>query len=320
MGRYILRRIVVSIPVMILVTIAIFTLINFAPGDPLMAMIDPEEAQALGEDYIEQRRAELGLDDPIIVRYGLWLGEVARGNLGYSLVNRRSISEMLLERLVPTLKLMAAALSLAILIAVPIGVLTALRQYSLTDYVVTIMSFTGVSIPNLFLALGAIYLFALTLDLFPTARMTTVGRDPSFLDSLHHLILPAAVLGLSEAAPLVRYVRSSMLEIIRQDFVTVATSKGLPRRIVVFRHALRNALIPFVTIVTLSLPNLVAGAIIVETIFAWPGMGRLAITAVLQRDYPVIMAINLVLAVLIVLSNLLADVLYAVIDPRIKYT
>jgi peptide/nickel transport system permease protein len=214
---------------------------------------------------------------------------------------------------------MATALVLSLLISVPVGVLSALRQYSPTDYVVTVLSFAGVAIPNFFLALGGIFLFALTLDWLPTANMATIGQPPSFLDSLHHLILPATILGLSEAAPLIRYVRSSMLEVIKLDYVTVARAKGLHERAVVYRHALRNALIPFVTIVALGLPRLLGGAVIIETIFAWPGIGLLAITAVNQRDYPVIMAVNLMIATLIVLSNLLADVLYAAIDPRIRY-
>jgi peptide/nickel transport system permease protein len=233
--------------------------------------------------------------------------------------NGRPIIEMFQDRLWPTFKLGLTALILAVLISVPVGVLSALRQYSMIDYMVTVLSFTAVSIPNFFLALGAIYIFALTLDILPTAGMATVGQPTSFFNSLQHLILPATVIGLSQAAPLIRYVRSSMLEVIRQDYVTVARAKGLRHYVVIYRHALRNALIPFVTILTLSLPNLLNGAIIVETVFAWPGLGRLLINAVHQRDYPVILALNLMFGVLIVVSNLVADILYAVIDPRIRY-
>jgi peptide/nickel transport system permease protein len=319
MWRHVLRRVVVSIPVLFGVTLATYVIVNLAPGDPLMAMINIQDAGELGPDYIEQQREELGLNKPVVVRYGLWLGEILKGNLGYSLIDRQPIADKFQDRLWPTFKLMSTSLALALLVSIPVGVLSAIRQYSLIDYVVTVFSFAGVAIPNFFLALGGIFIFALTLDWLPTANMTTIGQPPSLIDSLHHLVLPATILGLSEAAPLIRYVRSSMLEVIKLDYVTVARSKGLHERAVVYRHALRNALIPFVTIVALGLPRLLGGAVIIETIFAWPGIGLLAITAVGQRDYPVIMAINLMIATLIVLSNLLADLLYAVIDPRIRY-
>jgi peptide/nickel transport system permease protein len=206
-----------------------------------------------------------------------------------------------------------------LIIALPVGVLSAVKQYSFLDYASTIFGFAAISIPSFFLSLGTIYVFALTLGWLPTAGMATVGEPSSLWDSLRHLILPATVLGLAEAAPLIRYTRSSMLEIIKQDYVTVARAKGLRERSVIYGHALRNALLPLVTVIALSLPRLLGGTVIVEAVFAWPGMGTLAITAVRGRDYPVIMAINLISAVLILLSSLLADVIYAIVDPRIKY-
>ena len=197
--------------------------------------------------------------------------------------------------------------------------ISALRQYSWIDYLVTVLGFAAVSVPSFFLALGLIYIFALKLQWLPTSGMNSVGQVPNLSDSLTHLILPAVALGLAQMAPLIRYVRSGMLEVIRQDFVTVARAKGLSEQVVVFRHALRNVLIPIVTIVAIELPGLFGGAVIIEQIFAWPGMGTLAITAVLARDYPVIMGVTLIGAVVIVISNLIADVLYAVIDPRIRF-
>ena len=198
--------------------------------------------------------------------------------------------------------------------------LSAIKQYSLLDYAAAVFGFAAVSVPSFFLGLALIYVFALRLDWLPTAGMNTVGAVPTFRDSAHHLVLPAVVLGLAQAAPLIRYARSSMLESIRQDYVAVARAKGLAERVVMVRHALRNVLIPLVTVVALELPALFGGTIIIEQIFAWPGMGTLAVTAVFARDYPVIMGITLFGAVMIVVSNLLADVLYAVVDPRIRYS
>jgi peptide/nickel transport system permease protein len=320
MGQYLLRRLVISVPVLLGITIATYAIINFAPGDPVSALINPETAAALGPGWVQQQRLQLGLDKPVPVRYLLWLKEVARGNLGFSYKDRQPINQKIRERIGPTLKLMGTALLLSLIIAVPLGVLSAIRQYSFLDYFATVSGFTAISIPSFFLSLAAIYLFALKLNWLPSSGMVTVGQPATFGDGLRHLILPAFVLGLAEAAPLIRYTRSSMLEVIRQDYVNTARAKGLREGAVIWRHALRNALIPLVTIVALNLPRLLGGTVIIEAIFAWPGMGTLAITAVQARDYPVIMAINLITAFLILGSNLLADVIYAVIDPRIKYS
>jgi peptide/nickel transport system permease protein len=309
----------VSIPVLIGITLAIYIIVNLAPGDPVSALIDPDQAAILGPDFIEDQRERLGLNDPLPVRYGLWLKQLLQGNLGFSLIDQQPIVEKISERIWPTLKLMLTAQILALIIALPVGVLSAVKQYSFLDYASTIFGFAAISIPSFFLSLGTIYVFALTLGWLPTAGMATVGEPSSLWDSLRHLILPATVLGLAEAAPLIRYTRSSMLEIIKQDYVTVARAKGLRERSVIYGHALRNALLPLVTVIALSLPRLLGGTVIVEAVFAWPGMGTLAITAVRGRDYPVIMAINLISAVLILLSSLLADVIYAIVDPRIKY-
>lgn len=319
MGRYLLGRVLISIPVLLGITLVTYFIINLAPGDPVSALINPDQAAVLGPDFIEQQRERLGLNEPIPIRYGLWLKEVAQGNLGFSLADHQPIVDKITERLWPTLKLMLTALIIALVVAIPVGVLSAVKQYSIIDYLATIFGFAAISIPSFFLSLAAIYVFALKLGWLPTAGMSTIGQPSTFLDSLRHLILPAVVLGLAEAAPLIRYTRSSMLEVIQQDYVTVARAKGLRERAVIYGHALRNALIPLITVIALSLPRLLGGTVIVEAIFAWPGMGTLAITAVRGRDYPVIMAINLITAVMILLSNLLADVIYAVVDPRIKY-
>jgi peptide/nickel transport system permease protein len=321
MGTYLLRRVAISVPVLLGITLAVYVIISLAPGDPVDALINPEAVAALGPEFREQQREALGLNQPILVRYGIWLKEVAiHGNLGYSFMDRQSIATKIGERLVPTLGLMSTALILAILVAVPLGVMSAIKQYSLIDYGATVLGFAAISVPSFFLSLAAIYVFALKFPILPAAGMETVGQPPSLLDTLWHLLLPAVVLGLAEAAPLIRYTRSSMLEVIRQEYVRAARGKGLRETTVIYQHALRNALIPLVTVVALGLPRLFGGAVIVESVFAWPGIGTLALTAVQGRDYPVIMAINLIAAVMILLSNMLADMIYAVIDPRIKYS
>ena len=320
MGQYILRRVFISIPVLFGITLVTYLIVSLAPGDPVSALIDPEQAAVLGPGWMEQQRAELGLDKPLPVRYGIWLKEVVTGNLGYSFSDRQPVSDKISERIWPTLKLMLTVQLLALAIGVPIGVLSAIRQYSLLDYAATVFGFATISIPAFFLALAGIYLFAIQLRWLPSAGMATIGQPPSLVDSVRHLILPATVLGLAQAAPLIRYTRSSMLETVRQDYVRVARAKGLSERVVMSRHALRNALVPLVTVIALTLPQLLGGTVIIEQIFAWPGMGTLAIKAVRARDYPTIMAINLLGAVLVLVSSLVADVIYAWIDPRISYT
>lgn len=320
MGAYLVRRLAISVPVLLGITLAVYVIISLAPGDPVDALVNPEAVAALGPDFREQQREALGLNQPIIVRYAIWLKEAARGNLGYSFMDRQSISAKIGERLAPTLGLMLTAQIIAILIAVPLGVLSAIKQYSLIDYTTTVLGFAAISVPSFFLGLAGIYAFALKIPILPAAGMQTVGQPVSLSDFLWHLILPALVLGLAEAAPLIRYTRSSMLEVIHQEYIRVARGKGLRETTVMYQHALRNALSPLITVIALGLPRLLGGAVIVESVFAWPGIGTLALTAVQARDYPVIMAINLISAVTILLSNLFADVLYAVIDPRIKYS
>jgi peptide/nickel transport system permease protein len=320
MTRYILRRVAISIPVLLGISVATYLFLVLAPGDPLTAMLNPEQIASLGPDWVERRREAMGLNDPFPVRYGKWLSEVVQGNLGYSYRGGQPVAEMIAERIGPTLRLMATVLVFAIALGVPLGVLSALRQYSWLDNVITLLGFAAVSVPSFFLALGLIYVFALKLRWLPTVGMNSVGLPPTFSDSVSHLFLPVLALGLAQAAPLIRYVRSSMLESIHQDYVSVARAKGLSEPTVMLRHALRNVLIPLVTIIAIEVPGLFGGTVIVEQIFAWPGMGTLAITSVFGRDYPVIMGITLIGAVMIVMSNLLADILYAVIDPRIRYS
>jgi peptide/nickel transport system permease protein len=247
-----------------------------------------------------------------------WIGEVARGNLGYSFFDRRPVGDIIKERVLPTVELMGTALLLALIVGVPLGLLAAIKQYSVLDYTTAVISLATISTPSFFLGLAAIYIFSLKLNLLPTSGMFTAGAPRTLGDDLHHLILPAVILGLNLAGPFVRYARSSLLEVIRQDYLTTARAKGLQGRLVIVRHALPNALIPLITVVAIQVPALFAGAVVVEQIFSWPGMGQMALASITQRDYPVLTGFILIIAVLVLTCNLLADIAYAVVDPRIR--
>jgi peptide/nickel transport system permease protein len=317
--QYILRRVLISVPILLGVSIISFLFIHLAPGDPVEALIDPVMRADLGPEWVAQRKAELGLNQPLPVRYGIWLGQLVEGNMGFSLVSRQPVGSQIQERIGPTLLLMGTSLLVAIVIGVPLGVLSAVRQYSLLDYIATIAGFVAISTPSFFLGLGLIYLVSVNLRLLPTSGMFTLGTEPSVTDLLAHLILPVTVLGLGQTPQILRYTRSSVLDVLRQEYVTTARAKGLSELVVMVHHLLRNALIPLVTVIGLSLPNLLGGAVITEQIFQWPGMGWLAVRAVNGRDYPLLMGVILVTATLVLVSNLLADVLYAYADPRIRY-
>jgi peptide/nickel transport system permease protein len=318
MYRWLIRRLLVSIPVLLGITLLSFVFVRLAPGDPVRMMVNPEYMAGGAEEYIALRRAELGLDKPLPVQYVAWLGEVARGNLGYSFFDRRPVGDILKERVGPTIRLMGTALLLALVIGVPVGLLAAIRQYSVLDYAAAVLSLATISTPSFFLGLAAIYIFSLKLNLLPTSGMFTAGAPRTIGDDLHHLVLPAVILGLNLSGPFARYARSSLLEVIRQDYLTTARAKGLPGRLVVLRHAFPNALIPLITVVGIQVPTLFAGAVVIEQIFSWPGMGQMALAAITQRDYPVLVGFILLVAVLVLISNLLADFAYAIVDPRIR--
>ncbi|HXX38722.1 MAG TPA: ABC transporter permease [bacterium] len=314
MGRYLIRRLLITIPVLLGVTAMSYLIMSLTPGDPVQALIDPNMSQA----DVEVKRHALGLDQPIYVRYVKWLEEMGHGNLGYSFSSGVPVAARIGERLVPTLTLTLSALVLSYLIAVPAGVLAATRRYTWVDYAATLLAFLGISLPTFFLGLLGIYVFALRLRWLPTGGTITLGGG-GFLDEASHLVLPAVVLAAAGVGALTRYVRSSMLEVLGQEFVRTARAKGLAHGVVLRRHALRNALLPVVTLAGLQVPALLAGAVITEQVFEWPGMGRLTIEAIGQRDYPVLMGITLTAAVLVTVGNLLADLTYSLIDPRIRY-
>ncbi|MGH2383432.1 MAG: ABC transporter permease [Candidatus Limnocylindria bacterium] len=315
MGRYVLRRLAIAIPVLLGVTIINFALLSAAPGSAIDALVDP----LAGPEVRRALEARLGLDQPFHIQYLAWLQQLLQGNLGYSYADFRPVAVKIGERILPTAALVGTAFVLAYAAGIALGVISALRPYSRLDFFATFAGILGVSVPGFFLGLSAIYLFSLKLPIFPTGGMLTTGADFTIPDLLAHLVLPVAALMLFDMASLVRYTRASMLEVMDLDYVRTASSKGLPHRLVVIRHALRNALNPIITLIGLSLPRLFGGAVVIESVFQWPGMGRLAIDSILGRDYPTLMGLNLIIALLVVLGSLLADLLYSVADPRVRY-
>lgn len=298
------------------VSLIIFTIIHLTPGNPYSYLFGPRVDLKMKAKLME----EMGFNDPIPVQYVRWLKETATGNLGYSIRKGVPVGDLLQTRVRNTLILTGTAFLLGLLMAIPIGVLSATRQYSWVDYSVTTFAFIGISLPSFFTALLAVYFLAVKFPIFPMNQMWTPGQPFTLPDLLYHLALPALTLAIRDVAAYARFTRSSMLEVLRQDYVRTARSKGLAERVVIYKHALRNGLIPVLTLLGFSLPGLFSGAIIFESIFTWPGMGLLTLEAVGNRDYPILMVVNIQFAFLVITGNLIADVLYAVADPRIRYS
>lgn len=315
MWSYLLRRLLLSLPIVLAVSFVSFAIMQSVPGGPLAIYRNNPNVRA--EDLARLEK-QLGLDQPMTVQYAIWLRNFATGNWGQSLASGLPVTQMIAERLGNTFYLMGAAFAITLLVAIPVGVLSAVKQYSLFDHLTTLFSFLGFSVPIFWLGLVAIIVFAVWLDWLPAGGMRTINAPFSLIDRLRYLMLPASLMAFHSAGQYSRYVRASLLEVIRQDYITTARAKGLRERVVVLHHALRNALIPLITVVALDLPTLFSGALLVETVFAWPGMGRLFWNSALRFDYPILMGIIIVTALLVVLFNLLADALYAVADPRVR--
>jgi peptide/nickel transport system permease protein len=314
MRRYILRRLISLIPLLLAVSICTFVLINLAPGDPISTRFGLN-LNSLDPARIEQIRQELGLDDPLPVQYLRYLSNLLRGDMGRSLSTNRPVAQELLSRLPATLQLTAASMCFVLLVAVPLGILSATQRGSLIDNLSMAGALLGVSMPSFWLGIMLMLLLSLHLHWLPSG-----GRgDGTFAGDLKALIMPALTLGTGLMGLVARLTRSSMLEVLGQDYMRTAHAKGAKPWRVLVRHGLRNALIPVVTVIGVQFASLLGGAVIVETIFAWPGMGRLAINAISRRDYPIIMATVLVFSVVFVLTNLIVDILYTLIDPRIRY-
>ena len=318
MATYLIRRFLIAIPTLFGITLLAFVALAIAPGDPLTASMDPEQLARMTAEQKAAARAALGLDQPIPVRYAVWLGDVVQGDLGYSIVNRREVSDALIQRLGPTLLLMGTAALVGIPIGVGLGMLAATRQYGLADYVATAFSTAFIAIPGFVIGLVLIYALGARLKLLPTSGMTTLGSEGDLVDLARHMIMPVLLLGLAISAQAARYTRAALLEVMGSEYVVTARSKGLRPRRVLWRHGFRNALIPIITILALSLPELIGGAVVTEQVFTWPGMGQSLVDGVGNRDFYLIMGITMVLAVVVLLANLLADIAYGFADPRIR--
>jgi peptide/nickel transport system permease protein len=270
-------------------------------------------------EALDDLRARFGLDQPAPVRYVNWVGNVLQGDLGYSFVETRPVSALVGKRMGASLLLIGTAAAIGIVVGIPLGVYTALRQYSFWDFFFTGTSFLGISMPAYIAGIFGLYVFAIKLDIFPSGGMRPVDRDPTVWDSIYYLLLPSMILSLQYVAMYMRYMRFSMLEVIRSDYVTTARAKGLKNVSVIWRHMVPNAILPVITMIGFSVPNLVVGAVFTETIFSWPGMGTLYKDAVQGRDVPLLMGMNLVIAIVVLLANIATDLAYAVVDPRIRY-
>lgn len=320
MGKYIIRRLLLQIPVLLGVSILLFAIFQMAPGDPLAQFA---AQPGMTSEQIERIAQTYGVDRSFHEQYFDWLTSILQGDLGRSFELRVPVADAISVRLFPTFLLTFSSLILSLFIAIPTGIISATKQYSRLDYSLTMFSLIGLSIPNFFFGLLLIRYVSVELGWFPVSGMSTSGADYPFpwniIDVLRHLVLPVIVLGLSSTATFMRYTRSSMLEVIRQDYIRTARAKGLKERVVIYKHALKNAMIPIVTLMGFQLPVLFSGAIITESVFSWPGMGTLQLSAVYDRDYPLLMGINMLLAILIIIGNLIADIIYAYVDPRIRY-
>ena len=320
MARYILRRLIQAIPIIIGISVISFFIVVLSPGDPFDRFRSPR----VSPEVIENLRRVYGLDQPLLVQFFKWFSafwQFPWDNTawGYSITDGLPVRDKIFERIPSTLQLMGASLFLTVVIAIPIGILGAVKQYSIADKVIAIIATIGYALPTFWLGIILRQVFAQQLDLFPLFGKYSFGKDGDVLDLLWHLFLPVMTLTIVGVAGWSRYMRASMLEVLRADYIRTAKAKGLASSRVIFKHALRNALIPIVTLLGLTIPALLTGAAITEAVFTWPGLGGLGVSAVVERDYPVVRAVGIIGGAMVIVGNLLADVLYAVVDPRIKY-
>ncbi len=313
MMRYIIKRILIAIPVLIGITLLDYIIMSLA-GSPLSMMQGPRISQAA----VEAKAIQLGLNQPVHIQYFTWLTQLLKGNWGYSIKSYLPVYGMIAANLGPTLLLMGVSMVLGFLAAIPMGVYSATHQYTKGDYAAVTFSFLGTSVPSFFLSLILVYLFTVKLGWLPSGGMTTLGTGGDVVDVMKHMIMPVIVLAASLAGSNIRYIRSSVLEILKQDYLRTARAKGIGRFLVINKHAMRNALLPITTVIGMEVPMLIGGAVIVEQVFSWPGLGLLTMTAIMNRDYPVIMGVSLLSAIIVLAGNLLTDILYAVVDPTIQ--
>lgn len=314
MTEYLIRRLLQSVLVIFLITVVTFLLIHAAPGGPTQVFLAP----GLSPEAFEQQKQNLGLDKPLPVQYLRWVGDLLQGDLGYTFKNHLPVGDLLWPRIGNTFILMGSAWLLTLIIALPWGIYNSTKEYGLSDQTASFISYIGFAMPTFWFGILLQQWFSLGLDWLPLSDMHSRGKEDSLLDLLLHLVLPITVLSLGFLASYIKYARASMLEVLEMDYIRTARAKGVKERKVVFRHALRNALIPIITILGLDLPLLVGGAALTENVFNWPGMGRLYVEMATAREYSVLMAITIVTSVMVILGSLLADILYAIVDPRVK--
>jgi ABC-type dipeptide/oligopeptide/nickel transport system permease component len=313
MHVFILRRLLQTIPVLFLFSIVVFTVLRLVPGDPAVVILGLEATP----EAVAEIREEMGLDKPIFVQYGIWLGHVVRGDFGVSWRSKQSVESLIWRRFPATLELTAGAMLVAVVVAIPLGIISGVRPNSAFDSLATGFSMLGIAIPGFWLGLMMLLIVSVKLNWLPTSGHVTIREDP--VDSIKHLILPAVTLGVGLAAPLARFVRSGMLDAMGTDYVRTARAKGLPDRQVVLRHALRNGLLSVVTVFGLEFGALLGGAVITESVFNWPGIGTLLLTAIKQRDYAMVQGAVLFVSALFIVVNLIVDLSYGLLDPRIRY-
>lgn len=314
MRNYLLKRLLIAVPTLIGITLIDYAIMCFA-GSPLEML----QGARISQEALAAREAALGLDQPIYIQYFMWLGQLLRGNLGVSLKTYQPVAEMIGTRLGPTLLLMGVSLAVSLIISVPAGIYSAVHQYTKGDYAVVTASFLGSSIPGFFLSLLLVYVFTVRLGLLPSGGMVTLGGSGGIADLAAHMVMPVMVLSVSMAGPNIRYIRSAMLEILEQEYLRTARAKGIGERRVIGCHGFRNALLSIITVVGMQIPMLFGGAVIVEQMFSWPGLGLMTMSAILARDYPVVMGVCLLSAVVVLAANLITDLLYAAADPSIQY-
>lgn len=315
MPQYIIRRLLQIVPVLLIITFMVFALMLAIPGDPARALIGPGEA--LDDEQLEIIRKKYNLDKPVLVQYGIWLGKVVRGDLGRSTQYQRPVAQELRTRAWVTLQFGIVAWVLAVLIAVPAGIISAVYRGRTLDYIATVLSIGGVAIPNFWFGIMSILLFGVTLGWLPAQGYVSLFDDP--VQGLRHMILPAFSLGITSSALIMRQTRSAMLEVLAQDYVRTARAKGMPERTVIGVHALRNALLPVVTVFGLQTGRIFAGAVVIETLFGIPGMGNFMVQAIFARDFMVVQGAVLIMALAVLSANLITDLVYAWLDPRIRY-
>ena len=324
MSWYIIKRLLQAVPLLLGIATITFFIVHIAPGDPMDMYMEKQYRKEVDPRVIEALRHKYGLDQPLPVQYVKWLRNLAHGDLGESFRYRRPVLDLIEERIPYTLQITVLALLVGAALGIALGIISAVKQYSALDKITTVGSLVFYSMPEFWLAVMLVLVFAVNLRWLPTSQTRSLDYElfswsGKVLDRLWHLILPVFVLGVASAAGTARYMRNQLLEVLSEEYVLAARARGLSERAVILKHALRNALIPIITIYGLELPFLLGGAVLVEKVFAWPGMGLLAVEAVEARDYPIILATSMIAAVLVVLGNLLADIIYAVVDPRISY-